>query len=75
MTTPLVLAGFLGTPELVVILLLALLFFGASKMPGIARSLGRSVNEFKAGMKDEPVPQKKPDEPAPTPSDSGAQKN
>jgi sec-independent protein translocase protein TatA len=75
MTTPLVLAGFLGTPELVVILLLALLFFGASKMPGIARSLGRSVNEFKAGMKDEPAPQKKPDAPAPAPSDSGAQKN
>ena len=64
MTTPLILAGMLGTPELIVILCLALLFFGASKMPGIARSLGRSVNEFKAGMKDEPEPQKKPPAPA-----------
>jgi sec-independent protein translocase protein TatA len=75
MPIPPVLAGMLGTPELIVILCLALLFFGASKMPGIARSLGRSVNEFKAGMKDEPEPQKKPAAPAATPSDSGAQKN
>jgi len=72
MTTPLILAGMLGTPELVVILCLALLFFGASKMPGIARSLGRSVNEFKAGMKDEPEPQKK--QPG-APYDPGSQKN
>ena len=48
------LAGFLGGQEMWLILLLALLFFGASRLPGIARSLGRSVNEFKAGMKDDP---------------------
>ena len=66
-----VLAGMLGTPEMIIILCLALLFFGASKMPGIARSLGRSVNEFKAGMKDEPEPQKKPA----SPTDSTSQKN
>jgi sec-independent protein translocase protein TatA len=58
MTTYPVLAGFLGGQEMTLILLLALLFFGASKLPGVARSLGRSVNEFKAGMKDEPEPQK-----------------
>ena len=51
------LAGFLpGGGELWIIVALALLFFGASKLPGLARSLGRSVSEFKAGMKDEPVP-------------------
>ena len=66
-TTP-VLAGFLGPSEMWIILLLLLLFFGASKLPGVARSLGRSVNEFKAGMKDEPDPSK----PA---GDPGAQKN
>lgn len=68
MTAQPLLAIGLGTPEMIVILCLALLFFGASKMPGIARSLGRSVNEFKAGMKDEPEPQKKPS--APTESSS-----
>ena len=49
-----VLAGLFGMQEGGMLLLLALLFFGASRLPGIARSLGRSVNEFKAGMKDEP---------------------
>ena len=71
MSTSPILAGFLGGPEMWVILALALLFFGASKLPGIARSLGKSVNEFKAGMKDEPEAQKKPSAPA----DSGTQKN
>ncbi len=46
-------AAFLGMSEMWIILALALLFFGASRLPGIARSLGRSVNEFKAGMKDD----------------------
>lgn len=40
----------LGFQELVIILLLALLFFGAKKLPGIAKSLGKSINEFKRGM-------------------------
>jgi len=40
----------LGFQELIVILLLALLLFGAKRLPEIARSLGKSVNEFKKGM-------------------------
>ncbi|MDR0823342.1 MAG: twin-arginine translocase TatA/TatE family subunit [Endomicrobium sp.] len=40
----------LGFQELIVILLLALLFFGAKRLPGIAKSLGKSINEFKRGM-------------------------
>ena len=40
----------LGFQELIVILLIALLLFGAKRLPGIARSLGKSVNEFKDGM-------------------------
>jgi sec-independent protein translocase protein TatA len=55
MSAPLpILAGFLGTQEWIIVILLALLFFGASRLPSLARSLGRSVGEFKAGMKDEP---------------------
>jgi sec-independent protein translocase protein TatA len=42
----------LGFQELAVILLLALLFFGAKRLPGIAKSLGKSINEFKRGMSD-----------------------
>jgi sec-independent protein translocase protein TatA len=40
----------IGLPELVIILLIALLIFG-HKLPAVARSLGSSVNEFKKGVK------------------------
>ncbi len=42
--------GRFGVPELVLILLILLLLFGASKLPEIARSLGQSINEFKKSM-------------------------
>ena len=41
----------IGMGELVVILLIALLLFGANRLPEIARSLGKAVQEFKKGMK------------------------
>jgi sec-independent protein translocase protein TatA len=56
----------LGTQELVIIFLIIILFFGASKLPGVARSLGKSVNEFKAGMR-EGAEAPKPDAPAKDP--------
>jgi sec-independent protein translocase protein TatA len=40
----------IGFPELLVILVIALLLFGADKLPDIARSMGKAVNEFKKGM-------------------------
>jgi sec-independent protein translocase protein TatA len=41
-----------GATELIIILLIVLLLFGAKKLPDLARSLGRSISEFKKG-KDE----------------------
>jgi sec-independent protein translocase protein TatA len=41
-----------GLPELLIILLVVVLLFGAKRLPEIARSLGKSLNEFKRG-KDE----------------------
>jgi sec-independent protein translocase protein TatA len=46
-----------GWPHLLIILAIILLFFGAPKLPGLARSLGQSMRIFKGemkNMKDEP---------------------
>ncbi len=39
--------GNLGFPELVIIVVIALLVFGPGKMPEIGRSLGKGIAEFK----------------------------
>jgi len=41
-----------GPFEIIVILFIILLLFGAKRLPGLARSLGKSLQEFKRG-KDE----------------------
>ena len=57
--------GDIGTGELMVILLVVLLLFGAKKIPELARGMGRGIREFKdatkeiknemdSAMKDEP---------------------
>ena len=42
----------LGTQELMVILVIALVMFGGSKLPEVARSLGKSITEFKKGIQE-----------------------
>jgi len=42
----------LGMQELLVILVIILVLFGANKLPGLARCLGSSVKEFKKGVTD-----------------------
>jgi len=37
-------------PELLIILVIVLLFFGGSKLPALMRSMGRGVGEFKSGL-------------------------
>ncbi len=42
----------IGFPELLVILLVCLLLFGANRLPEIGKSLGESIRQFKKGMKE-----------------------
>ena len=42
--------GKIGFPELVVILLIVLLLFGAGKLPQIAKSMGEAIREFKKNV-------------------------
>jgi len=39
--------GPIGLPELVIIFVVALIFFGPRKLPELGRALGKSINEFK----------------------------
>ena len=39
--------GKLGTPELILILFIALVIFGPGKLPEIGKSLGKAIGEFK----------------------------
>ena len=44
--------GMPGLPEMLIIGGIFILFFGANKLPGLARSIGKSANEFKKGIRD-----------------------
>ena len=56
----------LGYQELLLILVIVLILFGAQRLPDLARSLGSSVKEFKKGVtelnKDDSATAKKDDE-------------
>ena len=41
-----------GMQELLIFMVIVLVLFGSSRLPSLMRNLGRSANEFKAGMKD-----------------------
>jgi len=49
----------LGPVEIIIILLIIVLLFGAKKLPELARGLGRSASEFKKGMQED-LPEDKP---------------
>lgn len=48
----------LGVPELLVILFIILLLFGARKLPDLASGLGGAVNSFRKSLKGEEDPPK-----------------
>ena len=44
--------GNLGAVEIILILLVVLILFGAKKIPELAKGLGKGMSEFKKGLKD-----------------------
>lgn len=61
----------IGTGELLIILALGLLIFGAKQVPEIARAFGKAINSFKAGMK-EPLEEEKKKPESEKKDDSGS---
>lgn len=43
----------LGVPELLVILLIIVVIFGASKLPQLGRGFGEGIKNFRKGLKDD----------------------
>ncbi len=49
----------LGLPEMMVVLVIALVVFGPSKLPSLGKSLGEAIRGFKKGLEDKPSEEKK----------------
>ncbi len=57
--------GGLGMPELIVILVIVLIIFGANKLPQIGEGIGKGIRNFKKSIKDKEeidITAKKPEE-------------
>lgn len=46
----------LGVPELLIILVIVVVLFGASRLRGIGSALGGGIKEFKTAVRDETTP-------------------
>ncbi len=55
--------GSIGMPELIIILVIALIIFGAGKLPQIGENMGKAIRNFKTATEKEKidVPPKRPD--------------
>jgi sec-independent protein translocase protein TatA len=45
--------GPIGLPEMLIILVIIVLIFGASRLPEIGKGIGQGIKNFKGGIKDE----------------------
>ncbi len=51
--------GSLGLPELLIILLIVIIIFGANKLPQLGKGLGQGLRNFKDSVKGDEPPQDK----------------
>jgi sec-independent protein translocase protein TatA len=54
--------GSLGVPELLLILLIVLIVFGAGKLPQLGRGIGEGIANFKEGLKGKEEDKRKTEE-------------
>ena len=52
--------GRLGVPELLIILLIVLVIFGANRLPQLGKGIGQGLKNFKDSVKPEEPPKPKP---------------
>jgi sec-independent protein translocase protein TatA len=45
--------GGLGMPELLIVVLIIVILFGAKKIPELAKGMGQGIRNFKEGMRDD----------------------
>jgi sec-independent protein translocase protein TatA len=45
--------GRIGLPEMLIILAIVIIIFGANRLPGLGRGIGSAIKNFKDGIKDE----------------------
>jgi TatA/E family protein of Tat protein translocase len=50
----------MGITELLIVLVIVVVLFGAVKLPKLARSVGRAPTEFKRGQAEDPEPPETP---------------
>ncbi len=55
--------GSLGVPELLIILLIVIIIFGANKLPQLGKGIGQGMRNFKDSIKDAGVDETKPTPP------------
>ena len=48
----------MGLPEMMIVLVIALVFFGPSKLPSLGKSLGEAIRGFKKGVAEDPADDK-----------------
>jgi len=46
--------GHIGLPEMLIILAIVIVVFGASRLPELGRGIGRAIRNFKDASKEEP---------------------